>query len=40
VAKRVIALSAGLPAQERRWKEARLTYSSEGKFDLTYDYGK
>jgi hypothetical protein len=40
VAKGVIALSADLPAEQRRWKEARLTYSSEGKFDLSYDYGK
>jgi len=40
VAKGVIALSAGLPAEQRRWKEARLTYTSEGKFDLSYDYGK
>ena len=40
VAKGVIALSADLPAEQRRWKEARLTYTSEGKFDLHYDYGK
>jgi len=40
VAKGVIALSADLPAEQRRWKEARLTYTSEGKFDLYYDYGK
>jgi len=40
VAKGVIALTADLPAEQRRWKEARLTYTSEGKFDLYYDYGK
>jgi hypothetical protein len=40
VAKGVIALSADLPAEQRRWKQARLTYTSEGKFDLHYDYGK
>jgi len=40
VAKGVIALSADLPAEQRRWKQARLTYTSEGKFDLYYDYGK
>ena len=40
VAKGVFALSADLPAEQRRWKEARLTYTSEGKFDLAYDYGK
>ena len=40
VARGVIALSADLPAEQRRWKKARLTYSSEGKFDLAYDYGK
>ena len=40
VARGVIALSADLPAEQRRWKQARLTYFSEGKFDLAYDYGK
>ena len=40
VAQGVIALSADLPAEQRRWKQARLTYTSEGKFDLYYDYGK
>ena len=40
VAPVLIALSADLPAEQRRWKQARLTYFSEGKFDLAYDYGK
>jgi hypothetical protein len=40
VAKGVIALTADLPAEQRRWKEARLTYTSEGRFDIYYDYGK
>lgn len=40
VARGVYALSADLPAEQRRWKQARLTYTSEGKFDLNYDYGK
>jgi len=40
VAKGVIALSAELPAEQRRWKEARLTFTSDGKFNLHYDYGK
>jgi hypothetical protein len=39
IAKNVYALSAGLPAEERRWKGAKLTFTSEGKFDLHYDYG-
>jgi hypothetical protein len=40
VAKGVIALGAELPAEQRRWKEARLTFTSDGKFNLNYDYGK
>jgi hypothetical protein len=36
----VIALGAELPAEQRRWKEARLTFTSDGKFNLNYDYGK
>lgn len=40
VARGVYALSAGLPAEQRGWKEAKLTFTSEGKFDLHYDYGK
>jgi len=40
VAKGVFALTADLPAEQRRWKEAKLTFTSEGKFDLHYDYGK
>jgi hypothetical protein len=40
VARGVYALSADLPAEQRRWKEATLSFTSEGKFDLHYDYGK
>ena len=40
VARGVYFLSADLPAEQRRWKEAKLTFTSEGKFDLHYDYGK
>jgi hypothetical protein len=40
VAKGVYALSADLPPEQRRWKEAKLTFRREGKFDLHYDYGK
>lgn len=40
VAKGVISLNAALPADKQRWKEARLTYTSDGKFNLAYDYGK
>ena len=40
VARGVYALSADLPAEQRGWKEAKLTFTSEGKFDLHYDYGK
>ncbi len=40
VAKGVIALSAELPAEQRQWKEARITFTSDGKFNLHYDYGK
>jgi hypothetical protein len=40
VARGVFTLSADLPAEQRRWKAAKLTFTSEGKFDLHYDYGK
>jgi hypothetical protein len=40
VAKGVIALNTSLPVDKRRWKVARLTYTSDGKFNLAYDYGK
>jgi hypothetical protein len=40
VAKGVVALSDALPADKRRWKRVTLTFTSEGKFDLYYDYGK
>jgi len=40
VANSVLTLSAALPADQRRWKQARLTFTSEGKFDLHYDYAK
>lgn len=40
IAKGVYGLSADLPAEERRWKEAKLSFTSEGKFNLSYDYGK
>jgi hypothetical protein len=40
VARGAVALSAGLPADQRRWKSVTLTFASEGKFELYYDYGK
>jgi len=40
IAKGVVSLSAGLPAEQRRWKGVTLTYTSDGKFNLAYDYGK
>jgi hypothetical protein len=40
VAKDVISLGADLPADKRRWKSVRLTFTSKGQFDLYYDYGK
>jgi hypothetical protein len=40
VAKGVVSLSAGLPAEQRRWKGVTLVYTSDGKFNLAYDYGK
>ena len=40
VARGVIALNTSLPLDKRRWKQARLTYTSDGKFNLAYDYGK
>ncbi len=40
IARGVFSLSADLPAEQRRWKEAKLTFTSEGKFDLHYDYDK
>ena len=40
VAKGVVSLSAGLPPEQRRWKGVTLTYTSDGKFNLAYDYGQ
>lgn len=40
VAKGVISLNTALAPDKRRWKEARLTYTIDGKFNLGYDYGK
>ena len=40
VAQGVNALNADLPVEQRRWKQAKLTFTSEGKFDLHYDYGR
>lgn len=40
VAKGVISLNTALAPDKRRWKEARLVFSSDGKFNLAYDYGK
>jgi hypothetical protein len=40
VAKGVVSLSANLPAEQRRWKGVTLTYTSDGKFNLAYDYGQ
>ena len=40
VAQGVNALNADLPPGQRRWKQATLTFTSEGKFDLRYDQGK
>ena len=40
VAQGVNALNADLPPGQRRWKQATLTFTSEGKFDLHYDQGK
>jgi hypothetical protein len=40
VAQGVNALNADLPPDQRRWKQATLTFTSEGKFDLHYDYAK
>ena len=40
VAKGVLSLNAALAPDKQRWKEARLLYTSDGKFNLAYDYGK
>jgi hypothetical protein len=40
VAKGVLSLNTALAPDKQRWKEARLTYTSDGKFNLAYDYGK
>lgn len=40
VAKGVISLNTALAPDKQRWKEASLTYTSDGKFNLAYDYGK
>jgi hypothetical protein len=38
VTKRIAALSDSLPAEQRRWKSARLAIDSEGEYVLKYDY--
>ena len=37
-AKRVHALNDFLEPEKRQWKRAILTFSSDGKFELKYDY--
>ncbi|HEX9184018.1 MAG TPA: hypothetical protein VF876_12240 [Burkholderiales bacterium] len=40
IAQSVAALRAGQAADQRGWKGLKLTFSSDGKFDLYFDYGK
>ena len=40
IAQAISRLRADLPADKRGWKGLKLTFTSEGKFDLYYDYGK
>ena len=40
IARSVSALRAGQAADQRGWKGPRLTFTSDGKFDLYFDYGK
>jgi hypothetical protein len=40
VARRIAGLSDALPAEQRRWKSARLTIDSEGEYALKYDYAR
>jgi hypothetical protein len=37
VARRITSLSDALPAEQRRWKSARLLIDNEGGFALSYD---
>ena len=40
IARSVSALRAGQSSDQRAWKGLRLTFTSDGKFDLYYDYGR
>jgi len=37
VTRRIAALSDGLPAEQQRWRSARLSIDSEGAYELTYE---
>ena len=39
-AARVYALNEFLEPERRNWKAVRLVYTSEGRFELDYDYGR
>ena len=41
VAEAVYALNKYLPSfEQRQWKEAKLVFSDEGRYNLSYDYGR
>jgi hypothetical protein len=40
ITRRISSLSDGLPAEQRRWKSARLAIDSEGVYELRYDYAR
>jgi len=39
-AARIYALNQFLEPERRNWKAVRLVYTSEGRFELDYDYGR
>ena len=40
ITRRITGLNDSLPAEQRRWKSARLAIDSEGAYELKYDYAK
>ena len=40
ITRRLTGLNEGLPPDRRAWKSATLVITSEGEFDLKYDYAK
>ena len=40
ITRRITGLNDALPADQRRWKSARLVIDNEGEFELKYDYSE